>query len=155
LAYSTDTSAIIHAWRFSYPPAYFPSFWQRLDGLIEAGELFATEEVLVELEKKDDDIYQWARERRETLIIPIDGGIQAVVTAILRNHPRLVDNRKNRSQADPFVIALAHIRGAIVMTNEALAGNPAKPNIPNVCAAMNISCINVLGLIQQQRWVFG
>ena len=155
MAYSTDTSAIIHAWRSSYPPAHFPSFWQRFDRLIEAGELFATEEVLVELEKKDDDIYQWARERRETMIIPIDEAIQEVVMAILRDHPRLVDNRKNRSQADPFVIALGHIRGATVLTNEVLAGNPAKPNIPNVCAAMNTRCINVLGLIQEQQWVFG
>jgi len=153
LKYSIDTSAILHAWRRSYPPKNFPLFWERLDALIKRGELKATEEVLVELEKKDDDVHKWVKKRKGTMIVPIDTAIQPAVQTILRGHKRLVDTRKNRSQADVFVIALAQIKGSTVVTNEN-PGSPTRPNIPDVCVALGIRSINILQLIQDQRWVF-
>ena len=79
MKYSIDTSAILHAWRRSYPPKNFPLFWQKIDALIKKGELKATEEVLVELEKKDDDVHKWVRARKGTMIVPIDTAIQSAV----------------------------------------------------------------------------
>jgi hypothetical protein len=68
LIYSFDTSSILHAWRRAYPPEVFPAIWQRLDGLIQQGQLIASEEVLVELEQKDDEVHGWARQRRAMFV---------------------------------------------------------------------------------------
>ena len=57
MRYSIDTSAILDGWRRYYPPDTFPGLWDKLDSLIEEGHLAATEEVLIELEKKDDDVF--------------------------------------------------------------------------------------------------
>ena len=53
MKYSLDTSAIVQAWRTHYPPEVFPSVWQRLEELIDSGELRASEEVLYELERSE------------------------------------------------------------------------------------------------------
>jgi len=150
--YSIDTSAILHAWRRSYPPEVFPSLWKKFDELIERGDLLATEEVLRELEKKDDEVHEWVK-RRQHMIVPIDVRIQEVVSTILASHKKLLDTRKNRSGADPFVIALAVIRDCTVVTNEAPTSSPSRPNIPDVCSALGVRSIDVLGLIREQRWV--
>ncbi len=153
MKYSLDTSGIVQAWRTHYPPEIFPSVWQRLDGLIGSGALRATEEVLYELEQKDDEVLAWVRNRGE-LIIDIDQEIQIAVQAILRDYRRLLDTRKSRSGADPFVIALAQINQAAVVTYERPTNSPKRPNIPDVCRALGIRCITFLQLLREQGWVF-
>jgi hypothetical protein len=123
----------------------------KIEGLIADGHFAATELVLTELEKKDDDAYQWAR-RWKQMFVPIDQAIQLNVRAILADHERLVDQRKGRSGADPFVIALAEMNGCAVVTDEDV-GNEAKPHIPYVCRARRIRVLSVLELIQEERWV--
>jgi hypothetical protein len=149
--YSLDTSAILNAWRRHYPPDVFPSLWQKIDELIRRGVLIASEEVLVELERKDDEVYRWVQERSQ-MFVAIDGSVQQVVRQILGAYPRLVDTRRNRSGADPFVIALAQIEGCAVVTYETPSNDPSKPRIPDVCAARGIRCIGFLELIREQGW---
>jgi len=151
--YSVDTSAILHAWLRAYPPANFPAFWSKLDELINTGELIATEEVLIEIERKDDDVYKWAKSRNQ-MFITIDQPVQLAVQQILRTHSRLLDTRKSRSSADPFVIALAKIKAGTVLTQESRSNNASKPNIPDVCSALSIPCIDLLQLIRDKGWVF-
>ena len=153
MIYSIDTSSIIHGWYRYYPPDVFLAVWQELDSIILDGRLIATEEVLHELEKQDDDVYKWAKQRSQ-LFIPLDIPIQRAGASIINAHPRLVDNRRNRSAADPFVIALAQIEDATVVTGENPTNNAEKPNIPDVCRAMNIPCINLLQLIRLEGWKF-
>lgn len=71
MKYSIDTSALIEGWYRRFPPDIVPGFWDNLDELIQNGNLKATEEVLVELEKKHDVIHNWVKER-ENLFILID-----------------------------------------------------------------------------------
>jgi len=153
LRYSIDTSAILQGWLRYYPPDVFPAVWDRLDHLITDGHLSATEEVLHELERQHDDVYQWAS-RRHQMFIPLDEPIQLAVTSILASHPRLLDNRRNRSGADPFVIALAQLNGATVVTGESPTGNPDKPNIPDVCDALRVPWIGLLQMIRREGWSF-
>ena len=94
MIYSIDTSALLEAWRRQYPPDIFPALWEGLDDLIESGNLRATEEVFHELERKDDDVFKWTRERTN-LFVEIDEAIQPVVRLILRDHRKLLDTRKS------------------------------------------------------------
>jgi len=150
--YSLDTSALLDGWVRYYPPDVFGSVWTRLAQLGKAGTAIVTEEVIAELEKKEDDVWKWAK--TELTVVPIDAPIQVEVSQILGAHPRLVDNRKNRSKADPFVIALAKVKGFAVVTGEKPSGNLEKPRIPDVCDALApaVPYTSLLGLFRKQGW---
>jgi len=149
LRYSIDTSALLDCWVRHYPPDVFPSVWVRIEGFINEGNLIATEEVLFELKKVDDDVYKWAKKHPAMFMI-VDEEIQRTVASILQLYPRLVDTRKNRSRADPFVIGLAQIKGCAVVTGETLTGKTAKPNIPDVCLALGIRYLKALDMFREQ-----
>jgi len=83
LKYSIDTSAILDAWVRGFPPEVMPGLWKQLEELIDNGQLIATEEVLYELKKKEDEVYKWAKSH-ETMFVPTDEQIQIAVTEILR-----------------------------------------------------------------------
>ena len=123
----------------------------KIEELIAAERFIATEEVLRELQRKDDEVYRWAR-KRKPLAIPLDEEIQTVVAEILAKHPRLVGQLKERSTADPFVIALAEIRKCIVLTQEQRSPTPRRPRIPDVCEARGVKCVGVLDLIRLEKW---
>lgn len=148
--YSIDSSALIHAWRRAYRPKNFGFVWAGFDLLIEEGRLRASIEVYNELERKDDELLAWCKDRKEKMFLEIDEEIQAIVTDILREHPRLVDTVKGRSGADPFVIALAETTKPFmkVLTEEM----PGKTKIPDVCDARSVKCINLADMIEEEDW---
>jgi Domain of unknown function (DUF4411) len=153
LKYSIDTSALMDGWIRYWPPDVFPAVWQQIETLIETGDLAATEEVLVELEKKDDELHEWAKQR-SGLFLPLEEAIQIAAAEILRDHEKLVDTRTNRSAADPFVIALAKVHGCAVVTGEHPTQTPNRPNIPDVCQALGIRWISMLELYRTEGWRF-
>ena len=149
LKFSIDTSSLIQAWSRAYPPDSFPTFWDKMDGFVDKRVIVAPDVVLTELKKKDDDLYKWAKDREENFFHSIgDTDIQKAVKDILSNFERLVDTKRGRSGADPFVIALAKVTGRTVVTNE-LIGKPQKPSIVDVCRHYNIECINLLEMIRK------
>lgn len=153
MRYSFDTSAILDGWVRYYPPASFPTMWTKLELLIFEGDAGASEEVLLELKRHEDGAADWC-EAQAGFVFAVDEDIQQTVEQILEAHPNLVDAERNRSEADPFVIALAELNQCTVITGEKFSANPNKPKIPNVCAARGIPCGNLLYLIQQERWQF-
>ncbi len=153
MRYSIDTSSLLAGWVRHYPPDVFPPVWEKIEELITQGHLRATEEVLYELKKQDDEVYRWAR-ARPGFIVAIDEAIQLEVRDILRHHPKLIDERKNRSGADPFVIALAAVNKGIVVCNELPSRAANRPHIPDVCATRGIKWIDFLALLRQEGWSF-
>lgn len=155
--YCIDTSAFIHAWRRAYPILNFKPIWDRIDELSKSGRLVSSREVLIELEKRDDDLYEWAKERASVFIDIQGEEFQMRVQKIVNQYKRLIDTRKNRSAADPFVIAVAtlHDPPFIVVTEEGATNKIEKPNIPDVCRAEGLRCINILGLITKEDWRLG
>jgi hypothetical protein len=151
--YSIDSSALIHGWRRVYRPKNFGFIWEQLDVLITDGRLRSSIEVYSELEKKDDELFAWCKERKEAMFVEIDDDIQLHVSQILKDHPRLVDTAKGRSGADPFVIALAlTARPAMTVVTEE---TPGKSKIPDVCSASKIPCCGLADMIEKEEWTFG
>ena len=150
--YSIDSSALIHGWRRAYRPKNFGFVWEHLDGLIEQSRLRASIEVYNEIQKKDDELLAWCKERKEAMFVEIDDQIQPHLARIMTAHPRLVDTVKGRSGADPFVIALAATANPlmVVVSEE----NFGKTKIPDVCAAEKIECINLADMIERENWDF-
>ena len=137
-----------------YPPDVLPPLWEKLEEMIDSVRLIATEEVFFELSKKDDELFSWAK-KHSKMFIPIDENIQGVLTGIINNYPGLIDVKRNRSGADPWVIALAQIENCCVITGEHKSSNSnTKPHIPDVCDRLGIKHLNMLGLMRQEGWVF-
>jgi len=153
MRFSIDTSAILDGWTRHYPREAFPGLWRHLEELIRSGDLRASEEVRYELEKKEDEAFAWAR-GQEGFFVPMDDEIQDAVSAILADHPRLLDTRRGRSGADPFVIALAKVRGCAVVSGERPSGSLQRPKIPDVCLALHLESMSLLDLIRREGWVF-
>ncbi|MEV5690693.1 DUF4411 family protein [Micromonospora globbae] len=151
--YSFDTSVFIETWHRLLPPTVFVTLWQRLDDLIDEGLVRAVDEVKVEIDRRDDAVKVWASQRPH-LFVPLEEDIQRSTTAALTYCERMVGFGGGRSGGDPFVIGLAHARGGTVVTEESASGNLNKPRIPDVCDAMGIKCINMVGFIQEQGWTF-
>lgn len=153
MIYCIDSSAWLDGWVRDYPQDVFPTLWDKLAERVSDGVLKCSEEVYVELKKKDDGIYDWLKARKE-VVVPIDQPIQEIVSELLERYPRLVDTHRNRSQADPFVIATAEILQGVVVTGEKPRGNLEVPKIPDVCDARNIRCISFLEMLRELGWRF-
>ncbi len=153
MKYSIDTSALLDGWVRYYPPDVFPSLWDKIDELVSSGILLASEEVLFELEKRDDEIFNWAKNKTD-LFIPIDENIQKIVSDILAKFPKLIDQRKNRSGADPFIIALAIQNNCYVISGEGFSKKLDRPKIPDVCQQLKVGCLNMLQMFRNEGWIF-
>jgi hypothetical protein len=150
LVYSVDSSALIHAYRRIYRPKNFGFVWDGFDKLIAEGRFKSSIEVYNELQKKDDELFAWCKERKETMFVEIDDATQALVAEIMAAHPKLVDTAKGKSGADPFVMALAKSTNPqmMVVTEE----YPGKERIPDVCDAQKIAHCGIADLIEKEEW---
>lgn len=81
-------------------------------------------------------------------------GWQRHYLELLKDFPRLVDTLRNRSKADPFVIATAMDRSAALVTGEILTGRLEKPRIPDVCQAKGLPWMSFLQMIRDLQLTF-
>ena len=151
--YVIDTSALLDGWVRYYPRDVFPSLWLNLEEMIRSGELLSPDDVLLELGQKDDEVYRWAK-ANSAMFVPLGEDVQQATQEILTQFPRLVGTMKDRNRADPFVIALAKVKDAIVVTGERSSGTRDRPRIPNVCDQFRISHRSLLQLIRDKGWTF-
>jgi hypothetical protein len=154
--YCIDTSSLIAAWGERYPIENFPNFWDKLEGLVGAKRLVSPIEVLNETGKRSDELYKWLKARGE-MFRELDEDVQVEAARLLSRFPRLVAERKLRTSADPFVIALARVAHLSIVTEEKPTGNLERPNIPDVCNALGMDnrWFGLLGLIRGEKWVIG
>ena len=136
-----------------YPIDAFPSFWERLEQAIIDGRIISPDIVLDELKKQDDDIYNWCKDKNRDLFYPLYQDIQARQKKIINLFPRLTNLTKQRSLADPWVIALAEFKQCPVVSMEQ-PGSPQKPRIPDVCKALGIKYFNIIDFIREVGWRF-
>jgi hypothetical protein len=151
--YSVDTSALLDGLERYYFEVSFPGIWEKVDQLIADGRFFISEEVYDEAKKRTGVVRAWCdRDKSGKLIVPTDGAVTREVKAILADTPRLVMTLKGRNRADPFVIALAKVRGATAVTGEGDDGTEKHPKIPYVCAKRGVICTRFTALIRDEGW---
>lgn len=158
--YCFDTSGWTHAKR-GYPHTNFPSLWTNLDAMISDGRLVSPHEVYRELEKQDDELFRWLRQRK-TLFKRPDQEQIVLVSEIQAKFPKLAHPQKLGPVADPFVVALAiqtsrnvTLLGekCIVVSGET-RGSSKKDKIPNVCDEYHLQHFAVVDVISNEGWVF-
>jgi Domain of unknown function (DUF4411) len=150
--YSIDTSCLINAWNKSYQPDLFPSIWEHIDRLWRDDIIAVTEQVLQEIERKDDEIHAWCRERKD-LFRPIDDALQDKLAELMAAHERIAATGDGRNFADPFVISLAKtFDPALTVVTEEDRGKATNPKIPYLCQQEGLQCINFNGLLRATNW---
>ena len=114
VVYCIDANILIQAWQKYYSPEICPSYWQVLNDLGKKGVIFIPELVYEEIEKGEDNLFEWLK----------SNGIH--------------------SKADPWVIAHAIKENAIVVTKETkdYFKKQTKIKIPHVCDNMNVKWID-------------
>ncbi len=154
-SYSVDTSAFLDWQLRYYPTDVFFSLLDKIDELLKEKRIFAPVLVKEEIEASGGaDLTKWAKSR-SGLFVPLDEMLPAA-QAIQNQFPDLLDPKAEYEEADAYVIGLAQVRSAIVITGETSAAEKNKPKrshyIPDVCRELGISCFNFLGLMRREKW---
>ncbi|MBU2714215.1 DUF4411 family protein [Zooshikella harenae] len=146
--YVIDTCSLTKM-RHTYPKDVFPTAWTKLTELSEAGIVISAEDVLEELSAFDDEILEWAQGQSE-FFYPLNSSVQKAAIDILRQHPGLLDLKKNKSSGDPFIIATALCNDCLIVTEEKLSNSPIRPKIPNVGRAVGVECITIVEVFRRE-----
>lgn len=151
--YCLDSNVLIQAWQKYYSPKYCPSYWEVLNGLGRQREIFIPQMVYDEIVRTDDELSEWLK-ASQIEVKPITNAVTTLLRRIYDadpSHKFLVDNKKGRSLADPWVIAHAIEENATVVTKEEkiTAFNTNKIKIPNVCDNMHVRWINDFDMISE------
>lgn len=149
MKYCLDTSALVEPWQRHYPHDLFEPVWEALGDLIVAGHVRAPVEVRRELERQSDGLLKWAN-GWEGLFEDVDEAQLKASKEIVNKYPSLVKPNSTKSQADPFVIALAEVRGVAVITYETRAKKNEAPKIPNVCEDRKIKMVTFVELLRAE-----
>lgn len=156
-SYSVDTSSFMDWQARFYPVDVFAGLVTRVEALIADGRFGAPELVREEIEKVGTAVLiQWTQNQTD-IFIPI-AEVLADAQAIQNQFPGLRDPKAEYEEADAYVIALARMRGRIVVTQETSAAEKRHPKrthfIPDVCRELGIPCISLLGMMRRERWDF-
>lgn len=133
-----------------YPKEVFPSVWEKVDELIESRRLISVDEVYHEICRQDDGLAKWAKTKKE-IFIPLTEEVQDASKDIVNRFVKILDFKKNKSGADPFLIGLAQTQeGSIVVTEEKYSGGPDKHKIPDICDALKIPHMTFLSMLKSE-----
>lgn len=151
--YCLDANVVINAWNRYYSPRFCPDYWKLLNQLGEQDMIFLPQMVFEEITRTEDDLCNWLKASKipvRPISEPVTQRLKEIYAAAPL-HVMLVDNTKQRSLADPWVIAHAiHERACVVTKEEKVtAANSTRIKIPNVCDNMKIRWINDFQLIEE------
>ena len=138
-----------------YPVDVFPGLIALFDSMISQNRLTAAETVDDEIKAVGSaGLQSWAKARRA--IFDPTAQHLAEALSIEGAYPGLRDPKAQFTEADAYVIAVAKLRGGIVVTQETPAAAKKNPKrtqfIPDVRSGLGIPCINILGMMRREGW---
>jgi hypothetical protein len=142
----------------NYYPEAFPSFWMRVEALVEAGRITSCREVAKELELQNafEHLNLWIADHDGLFTDPSANEMAAVAQVFSVPHFQQLIGQKQQLKglpvADPFLVARGVVWDACVVTEEAWKPNAAK--LPNVCDHFGVKCTNVQGFLSEVGWQF-
>jgi len=141
-----------------YFPSRFPTFWEQFNNLVQSGDIISVREVRNELDHQANrqHLRDWVDENRDIFLLPEAEETEFIPQIFaIRHFQQLIgvqQQLRGSPVADPFVIASAHTRGGIVVTEESYRPNAAK--IPNVCNHFGIDCVSIERMMEIEDWEF-
>lgn len=145
-----DSNFFIEAYRNSYPFDVFPSFWNKVRELAEAGQIISIDKVKKELHQNKDELSKWCDDN-----LPVD--FFRDTTDVLPNYTLLINwvytkseqysqpaisEFLDASEADAWLVAYAMTNGNNIVTYEVSSPNSKnKVKLPDAAASFNILCV--------------
>lgn len=154
--YCLDTSVLINGWQKRYHPDVFPALWNRLHELISNRSVFSCEEVYLEIQAKDDALFEWVKTRKSAFLSP-DDKVLAEMQVVMTRFQNFAAKGGSLNRADPWIVAQARVSGAIVVTDEQKVEKqkPTKPpKLPNVCEAMDVKWMTPIEFLSAAKMKF-
>lgn len=153
--YSVDTASLMDWHVRFYPVDVFPGLVRLFDGLIAEKRVLIAETVNDEIKSVGSaGLQAWAKDRKAIFEPTAEHLAEAL--KIEGAYPGMKDPRAPYTEADAYVIAVAKLRGGIVVTQETSSSMKKKPKqthyIPDVCSGLGIPCINILGMMRREGW---
>jgi len=162
LIYIFDTSAIIDMHKFYPINRVFP-YWRNVEISINNGKFRVPFLVFEDILRKDDLIKDWFNQRKQKIVIPPSDFQNKIAKKIENDYRGLVNYRFGRINADPFVIAcgleindgnqatFSSIKQTPIIV--AQEGERKKDSIPKVCRQLELTCITIDQLWENEDWV--
>lgn len=154
--YCLDTSVLINSWQQHYRIDVFPGVWAAFDELIENGRILSCLEVFKELEKQRDELFAWAKERRQIFEKPTKQTLSEM-TDLMGKYANFAAAGGSQNAADPWLIAHARVTDSVVVTFEQYQerSKPTKPpKIPNVCIEIGIPWMSPIDFLAEAGITF-
>ncbi len=176
MKYILDTNVYIAAFRGYYNPEICSTYWEVLRELGEKESIKSPKEVKDEIERIDDDLSGWAKNKNPCFLSDDLTGIMVFFMKVRASYDVIKQNaishwttefaKKGQkyhlreepiSDEDIFVVATAlfyrkHFpdQEVVVVTKEILKNNPYKPvRIPHLCDAVKVRWINDFEFIKE------
>jgi predicted nucleic acid-binding protein len=152
--YYLDANVFIQAKNGPYSMDIVPSFWRLLDKQAEAGVICSSITVYAELAAGDDELADWAKERKGTdLFQEPSANVQRFFNQIaVYVHARYAEHQAQEflDGADAWVIAHAKAEDALVVTHENLVNEYSKkPKIPNICKHFAVKWLDTYQMLRE------
>jgi hypothetical protein len=154
--YCLDTSFLINGWHKRYRRDVFPSIWVALESLFQERVVFSCEEVYLELKEQEDDLFDWADNHKAAFLPPTEE-VNDQMAYVMSKFPNLAAKGASLNRADPRVLSLARVSGAIVVTDEQPAEKQKAtkpPKLPNACEGLNIAWIRPIDFLAAMKIKF-
>jgi len=150
--FSIDTSSLINSWNRLYQIDILPSIWEHLEAMLEAGRAVITIQVYHEIERQDDALLAWCKDRKEHFR-DIDETHIDRLQGIMARHPEIAAVGSGRNYADPWVIALAQCFDppCAVVTEEG-RGKATNPKIPYICEQERLRSCTFNAFLRETGW---
>lgn len=144
--YAIDTSSVMGIEGCTDPA----DVWAGLDALVAAGRLFTVKVVFDELRRNDPSCHDQLHRHYSKIVVP-DTELWALVGPLAMRYPEMSKPFSFRDRADAWILALAQLKGLTVVCEERNDGPRRPRSMSYVCEQEGIPCINLDGLVQDER----
>lgn len=161
MAYLLDSNVFIQAKNLHYGFDFCPAFWQWLQQENDHGIVFSVDKVGFELEAGDDQLAQWAQDRRDVFFRAPDTstltGLAALSEWVTGQGYEAAAVNTFLQVADCYLVAHALAHSLVVVTHEKPEATVRKVKIPNACIGLKIRFMNPFEMLRREhaRFVLG
>ncbi len=156
--YTIDTSSLLAMMNAGekYDKEVFKKLWADFQALCDAGKVVSHIEVQKEIKEGGvKDQVAWAKSYKQIFQrynLPAEENVIRDIGTRGGHFVSFLQQQKSKSvHADPWLVAQAKVENLILITEEAV-NSPKK--IPQVCTAVGVKSISILGLIQEEGWSY-
>ncbi len=146
------------AWAFCdgvhYGLDFCPAFWDWLDEGNRRGRVFSIDAVYTELMGHEDELSEWARERKQTFFLKPDPVMTEAFTTVsgwLEEHYSPEATSVFLSGADYLLVCHALAHDHVVVTHERPSSSRTKVKIPTVCTGLGVSWMSPFAMLRRER----